>query len=86
MASKWWSFGGGFLLGSVGLTALTSKLAQRGYKYVVAGAIIAKDRIMEESEKVQAAASNITAEAKELTERYYAKLDREYLEANGEEE
>jgi len=84
--SKWWSFGAGFLLGSVGLTALTSKLAQRGYKYVVSGAMIARDRIMEESEKVQAAASNITAEAKELTEKYYQKLDREYQEANSQEE
>ena len=82
--SKWWSFGGGFLLGSVGLTALSSKLAQRGYKYVVAGAMIARDRIMEESEKVQAAASNINAEAKELTEKYYAKLDAESAAANEE--
>ena len=75
--SKWWSFGGGFLLGSIGLTALSSKLAQRSYKYVVAGGMLARDRIMEESEKVQAAVSNITAEAKELTEKYYAKMDEE---------
>jgi len=47
----------------------------------VAGAMIARDRVMEESEKVQAAASNITAEAKELTEKYYAKLDAESAEA-----
>ena len=79
---KWGTFGIGFLVGSVGLTALTSKLAQRGYKYVVSGAMIAKDRIMEQTEKVQAAASNITAEAKELTENYYKKLDKEYKEAN----
>ena len=84
--SKWWTFGAGFLVGSVGLTALTSKLAQRGYKYVVSGAMIARDRIMAETEKVQAAASNITAEARELTEKYYEKLDREYQAANASEE
>ena len=42
--------------------------------------MLARDRIMEESEKVQAAASNITAEAKELTEKYYEKLDAENAE------
>lgn len=46
--------------------------------------MIARDRIMEESEKVQAAASNINAEAKELTEKYYAKLDAESAAANEE--
>ena len=84
--NKWWTFGTGFLVGSVGLTVLTSKLAQRGYKYVVSGAMIARDRILEKTEEVQAAASNITAEAKELTEKYYQKLDREYKEANSENE
>ena len=79
---KWGTFGIGFLVGSVGLTVLTSKLAQKGYKYVVSGAMIARDRIMERTEKVQAAASNITAEAKEITEKYYQKLDKEYKEAN----
>ena len=41
--------------------------------------MIARDRIMADSEKVQAAVSNISAEAKEITERYYEKLDREKL-------
>jgi len=57
---------------------LTSKLMMKGYKYIFAGAMIARDRIMADSEKVQAAVSNISAEAKEITERYYEKLDREY--------
>ena len=69
-----------------GLTVLTGKLAQKGYKYLFAGAMIARDRIMADSEKVQAAVSNITAEAKEITEQYYQKLDREYEEAVAAEE
>ena len=36
-----------------------------------------------DSEKVQTAVSNISAEAKEITERYYEKLDRDYEEENG---
>ena len=40
---------------------------------------------MADSEKVQAAVSNITAEAKEITEQYYERLDREYEEDNGAE-
>ena len=78
--SNWWSLGGGFLLGSVGLKALKSKAVRKNYKYVVAGAMIARDYVMEEAEKFQAAASNVAAEAKEITERYYAKLDEEYAD------
>ena len=83
--TKGWTFVAGLLAGSVGLSVLTSKLVTKGYKYVFAGAMIARDRIMADSEKVQAAVSNISAEAKELTERYYARLDREYEEENGGE-
>lgn len=72
----------GALAGVCGMTFFTSKFAQRGYKYVVAGAMIAKDRVMADTEKVQAAAGNIKADAKEMTEKYYAMLDREYEEAN----
>ena len=75
---KGWAFLSGILVGSVGLSVLTSKLVMKGYKYVFAGAMIARDRIMADSEKVQAAVSNITAEAKEITEQYYEKLDAEY--------
>ena len=83
---KGWAFASGILVGSVGLSVLTSKLVMKGYKYVFAGAMIARDRIMADSEKVQAAVSNISAEAKEITEQYYQKLDREYEEANAVEE
>lgn len=82
----WWTLCGGFLLGSYGLDLLTSKAAQKGYRYVVAGAMIARDRIMADSEKVQAAASDIAAEAKEITERYYErqeKASREFEEVVG---
>ena len=80
--TKGWAFASGILVGTVGLSVLTSKLVMKGYKYLFAGAMIARDRIMADSEKVQAAVSNIAAEAKEITEQYYQKLDREF-EAEG---
>ena len=83
---KGWAFASGILVGSVGLSVLTSKLVMKGYKYVFAGAMIARDRIMADSEKVQAAVSNISAEAKEITEQYYQKLDKEYEVEKAEEE
>ena len=83
---KGWAFASGILVGSVGLSVLTSKLVMKGYKYVFAGAMIARDRVMADSEKVQAAVSNITAEAKEITEQYYQKLDKEYEAEAAKEE
>ena len=83
--TKGWAFASGIIVGTVGLSVLTSKLVMKGYKYIFAGAMIARDRIMADSEKVQAAVSDITAEAKELTEQYYEKLDREYEEESGAE-
>ena len=70
----------GIVIGSVGLEALTSKLAQRGYKYVIAGGMIVKDRVMEDAEKVQAVLADSTEDAKALTEKYYESLDEEYEE------
>ena len=81
--TKGWAFASGILVGTAGLSVLTSKMVQKGYKYLFAGAMIARDRIMADSEKVQAAVSSISADAKELTERYYAKLDRECEVGNG---
>ncbi len=83
--TKGWAFASGILVGTAGLSVLTSKLMMKGYKYIFAGAMIARDRIMADSEKVQAAVSNITAEARELTEQYYERLDREYEEEQGAE-
>ena len=68
----------GIVIGSVGLEALTSKLAQRGYKYVIAGGMIVKDRLMEDAEKVQAVLADSTEDAKVITEKYYKSLDKEY--------
>ena len=34
-----------------------------------------RDRIMADSEKIQAAASDIAADAKEITQRYYDRCD-----------
>ena len=79
--TKGWAFASGIIVGTAGLSVLTSKLVMKGYKYIFAAAMIARDRIMADSEKVQAAVSDITAEAKEITEQYYERLDREYEEA-----
>ncbi len=84
--TKGWAFASGILVGTVGLNVLTSKLVMKGYKYVFAGAMIARDRVMSDSEKVQAAVSNITAEAKEITEQYYEKLDKEHEAEAAKEE
>ena len=83
---KGWAFASGILVGTLGLRVLTSKLVMRNYKYLFAGAMIARDRVMADSEKVQAAVSNISAEAREITEQYYQKLDREYEAEAAEKE
>ncbi len=75
---KGWAFASGILVGTLGLNVLTSKLVMKSYKYLFAGAMIARDRIMADSEKVQAAVSSITADAREITEQYYQKLDEAY--------
>ncbi|MDO4616716.1 MAG: DUF6110 family protein [Lachnospiraceae bacterium] len=79
----WGKFVGGFLVGSVGLSVLGSKIAQKGYRYVTAGAFIAKDSIMEKAEKIQGAASDIAADANEIKERYYESCEEK--EMQGEE-
>ena len=82
----WWTLIGGIIAGAYGPDLLASKAVQKGLRYLTAGAIIARDRIMADSEKVQAAVSNISAEAKEITEQYYQKLDKEYEAEKAEEE
>ena len=84
--TKGWTFVTGIIVGAVALPVLTSKLVMKSYKYLFAGAMIARDRIMADSEKVQAAVSSISADAKELTEEYYQKLDREYEAEAAKEE
>jgi|GEM_PF-2490675 len=71
----------GFLLGSVGLTALKSGIAQKGYRYLFAGAFLAKDSIMETVEKVQTTAADIAEDAKVICEKYYEGKDKAYEEA-----
>lgn len=71
----------GFILGCVGVPVLKSRLAQKAYVYLTAGAFIARDSIMEEVEKVQASALDISEDAKVLTEKYYAQKDQEAQEA-----
>ena len=71
----WWTLIGGIIAGAYGPDLIASKAAQKGFRYITAGAIIARDRIMADSEKIQAAASDIAADAKEITQRYYDRCD-----------
>ena len=70
-----WTLIGGIIAGAYGPDLLASKAVQKGLRYLTAGAIIARDRIMADSEKIQAAASDIAADAKEITQRYYDRCD-----------
>ena len=78
--SFWWTLAGGVLIGYRGLDLLASKAAKKGYGYIVAGAMLARDRILADAEKVQAAASDIAADAKEITLRYYDRCEREAMD------
>ena len=71
----WWTLIGGIIAGAYGPDLLASKAVQKGLRYLTAGAIIARDRLMADSEKIQAAASDIAADAKEITQRYYDRCD-----------
>ena len=71
----WWTLIGGLIAGAYGPDLLASKAVQKGLRYLTAGAIIARDRIMADSEKIQAAASAIAAAAKEITQRDYERCD-----------
>ena len=69
----------GFLVGCVAAPVLKSRLAQKAYVYLTAGAFIARDSIMEEVERVQVTASDVAADAKVLTEKYYAQKEQEEI-------
>ena len=71
----WWTLIGGIIAGAYGPDLLASKAVQKGLRYLTAGAMIARDRILADSEKIQAAASDIAADAKEITQRYYDRCD-----------
>lgn len=64
-------FLGGFLLGSAGLVALSSRPARKLYSHVVAAGMLARDYILDDSEKIQAAASDVFADAAQIREKYY---------------
>ena len=71
----WWALAGGIIAGAYGPDLIASKAAQKGFRYITAGAMIARDRLLADSEKIQAAASDIAADAKEITQRYYDRCD-----------
>ncbi len=77
MDKKFWlTLVGGTLLGAYGVDMINTKTVQTSLRYITAGVMIIRDRIMADSEKVQAAASDIAADAKEITERYYERCDK----------
>ena len=59
-------FAAGLALGTVGLQILTSKDAKKVYAGVVAAGLRAKETVLATTEKVQASASDILAEAQEI--------------------
>ena len=61
-------FVAGLALGTVGLQILTSKDAKKVYAGVVAAGLRAKETVLATTEKVQASASDILAEAQEINE------------------
>ena len=73
--SSWSKVLGGFLLGTIGVPLLKSKAAEKVYTHITAGVFIAKDRILEETEKLQAKAMDISDDAKNLVEKYYQEKD-----------
>ena len=87
------SLAGGYVLGKAGNFIFGSQTARKVYTQLATGALIAKDSIMESVEKIQAGAADITADAKENVERYYAQkgvvydrgTDGTALEASEEE-
>jgi len=69
---------GGFALGSVGLKVLTSKPAQKLYTHLTAGAMLAKDYVMETAETVQGVCADIAEDANVIREQYNAEMDKEF--------
>ena len=69
---------GGFLLGSVGLTMLGSRPAQKAYTHVTAGVFLAKDYVLEKAEVIQAKAGDIASDAKVIVEQYNQEKDNDF--------
>ncbi len=61
-------FAGGTLLGSVGFKLLASKDARKVYTHVTAATLRAKESMMTTMTKVQEAAGDILADAKDINE------------------
>jgi len=76
--SSWSKVLAGFVLGTVGVPLLRTKTADKVFTYATAGAFIAKDAILEEAEKIQAKAMDVSDDAKVLVEKYYQDKDAEH--------
>lgn len=66
-------FAGGTLFGSAGFDMLASDTAKKGYTHVIAGALRAKDAIMENAANVKENYNDMVSDAKELNEELAAK-------------
>lgn len=76
--NDWVKVIGGFAMGSVGLKVLTSKPAQKLYTHLTAGALLAKDYVMETAETVQGVCADIAEDANVIREQYNAEMDKEF--------
>lgn len=68
-------FAGGFAAASAGLAMLKSRPARKVYAHLAAAGLLARDSIMENVEKAQAAASDIMADAEVIKEAYNQEPD-----------
>ena len=78
-------FAGGVLLGTAGLKLLTSRDAKKVYTHATAAALRAKESMMTSVTRVQEAAGDILADAKDINERRAAEEDAEVIEDASEE-
>ncbi len=69
---------GGFALGKTGNEIFGSETAKKAYLKAATGAMILKDNIMERVEVIQAAASDIAADARAEADKYQEKKDASF--------
>ncbi|MBO4360927.1 MAG: hypothetical protein J5822_08620 [Eubacteriaceae bacterium] len=70
MKKGWWTFIGGILVGSVGFDLLKAKEADKVYTAVTAAVLVARNRVLKETEKINARALDIYEDAKIKADEY----------------
>ncbi|MBO7700773.1 MAG: hypothetical protein IIZ17_02880 [Eubacteriaceae bacterium] len=73
MKKGWWQFLGGVLVGSLGFDLLKAKDADKVYTAITAAVLVARNRVLKETEKINARALDIYEEAKIKADDYEAR-------------